>query len=294
MEEITNRRFAIVLTEIKGGRRMSDQKDTLLHMRKELLARIAANRRSLKKMPEGSLGRRKKPDGGYYYYWDHYHDGKRVRQSAAGDEPMIYALARKSFLEKAIKADMKRTEALDRALKRMPEDDEEYDLDKISAFSSLPKKGFLFADDPRDWLRIVQSEDQGEYSKNNIHPTNSGVMTKSKDEARIGNLFEAKGIAYRYEKAYGMNFYHKGKGCRVNKIFHPDFTIYPEHAGHILWEHCGVMDDPEYFKRLMARIQIYYENGYTLWDNLILSFDNSNGSFNEERIRLQIKLYFNK
>lgn len=56
--------------------------------------------------------------------------------------------------------------------------------------------------------RIVQSEDQGEYSKNNIHPTNSGVMTKSKDEGRIGNLFEAKGIAYRYEKAYGMNFYH--------------------------------------------------------------------------------------
>lgn len=292
MEEITNYRVGSAVAA--EGEDMTGHKDTLLQMRKELRDRIAANRRSLRKMPEGVLVRNRNKKGENYYYQLICQDGRRSRKGITKDMKMKCKLARKAFLKRALDFDMKRLRALDSALKCMPEDNREYDIDELPAACHQIERRFLFVNDPEKWLQIRQSEDKSEYVKNNIHPTNAGIMTKSKDEARIGNLFEAKGILYRYEQALTVSHLDENDGKYIDEIFHPDFLIYPEYYPPIIWEHCGVMNDPKYFDRLMRRIRIYYENGYTLWNNLILSFDDLDGSFNEERIRAQIRMYLHR
>ncbi|MBR4023844.1 MAG: hypothetical protein IKI86_01035 [Firmicutes bacterium] len=121
--------------------------------------------------------------------------------------------------------------------------------------------------DLSDWAK--QPYKQFSYKEEGkIHTTSRGLKVRSKSELALCELFYELGIEFRYEEEMILG----------GKAFGPDFTIRRKSDGKIFyWEHCGMMDDPDYRKRNAEKLAAYEENGIVPWDNLIITYD-SDGS----------------
>ncbi|MFD5777709.1 AAA family ATPase [Streptomyces fungicidicus] len=86
-----------------------------------------------------------------------------------------------------------------------------------------------------------------------VHVAVNGVMVRSKNEVIVAGLLEqlAPG-AWAYEQPF------KGKDGRTVL---PDFTITPLSGPPVLWEHLGMLDDPEYAARWRQRLKWYAGQG---------------------------------
>ena len=57
---------------------------------------------------------------------------------------------------------------------------------------------------------------------------------------------------------------------------HPDFTVLNvRKRKEYLWEHLGMMDDPEYSKSALERIRQYEKQGFYPGDKLIITHETS-------------------
>lgn len=103
--------------------------------------------------------------------------------------------------------------------------------------------------DPAD---PVQAENGHFYERGLIHITARGEFVRSKSEVIIANQLAYRGIPYAYEKKLTLE----------NETRWPDFTIEDKDSGNVFyWEHCGMMDDPEYRERWEAKLKWYAEHG---------------------------------
>ena len=97
--------------------------------------------------------------------------------------------------------------------------------------------------------------------------TERGERVRSKSEKILADYFSRHGIPYKYE----CPLYLKGTG-----LVHPDFTFLSRKSGQeIYWEHDGRMDDPEYARNAIRKIQAYEANGIYPGERLILTFETS-------------------
>lgn len=97
--------------------------------------------------------------------------------------------------------------------------------------------------------------------------TRSGIRTRSKSEAWIGDKLDDYHIPYHYEKP----LYLKGYGT-----VYPDFTTLDcVKRREVYWEHLGMVGDGDYCDTSFAKIADYERNGYFLGDQLILSYESS-------------------
>jgi ATP-dependent exoDNAse (exonuclease V) alpha subunit len=91
------------------------------------------------------------------------------------------------------------------------------------------------------------------YDGKHIHRTARGELVMSKSEVIIANELLRRGIDYAYEKELRFG---AGRTCK------PDFTIDDPASGlTVYWEHCGMLDDPEYAERWELKKKWYRENG---------------------------------
>ena len=104
-------------------------------------------------------------------------------------------------------------------------------------------------------------EDESEYY------TNKNERVRSKSEIIIANELARLNIPYKYE----CPLYLEGLG-----VIHPDFTMLNVKKRKILyWEHLGRMDDEDYSKKNIKRINIYQKNGVYIGERLILTMETS-------------------
>lgn len=104
----------------------------------------------------------------------------------------------------------------------------------------------------------------------------NGMKVRSKSEQTIVGLLDRKGIPFKYEEPLTINY-----DGRFKTIF-PDFTIYDSHTGkEIIWEHFGMMDDPRYRENCIRKISAYIKNGYTPFEDLIMTFEINNSGVDE-------------
>ena len=97
--------------------------------------------------------------------------------------------------------------------------------------------------------------------------TRRGDRVRSKSELLIANALDERNIPYRYECACSL----KGFGT-----VYPDFTaLNIRKRKQYLWEHMGMMDDPEYVKKAMHKLSLYEKNGYYPGDKLIITHETS-------------------
>ncbi|SEJ12397.1 hypothetical protein SAMN02910453_2185 [Lachnospiraceae bacterium A10] len=95
--------------------------------------------------------------------------------------------------------------------------------------------------------------------------TKKGEYVRSKSEKILADCFYDHGILYKYECPLLLN---------NGWIIYPDFTFYnPEKEQEIYWEHDGMMDDDNYLKSALKKMDSYIKNDIYPGDRLILTFE---------------------
>lgn len=138
----------------------------------------------------------------------------------------------------------------------------------------------LLSNPDTQWLSL-QAEDNTYRIDEKRHLYN-GIYYRSKSEAMIAAMLTSYGIEFKYEvnlNLHGFNIY-------------PDFYIKRPKDGKIyIWEHFGLIADETYLNKTFNKLNTYHRNGYNLWDNLIVSFDQEDGSLNVDTIDKIICLF---
>lgn len=116
------------------------------------------------------------------------------------------------------------------------------------------------------------------------HYTASGVRVRSKSEIIIADALDRAGIPYRYEFPASI----KGWGT-----LYPDFTCLDVRTRkEIIWEHFGLMGDPDYTENAIQKIAHYAASGYTLGKNLIATFESGTTPLSARQVQGYIKAHF--
>jgi hypothetical protein len=113
--------------------------------------------------------------------------------------------------------------------------------------------------------------------------TSRGVRVRSKSEVIIADSLDSEGIPFRYEFPLTV----KGMGT-----LHPDFYCLNIHSRkELVWEHFGLMDNPEYASNAVKKIEHYDKSGYTLGEKLIATFETSTTPLNAKHVRNVIRKF---
>lgn len=116
--------------------------------------------------------------------------------------------------------------------------------------------------------------------------TNNNECVRSKSEKILADLFSRLGIIYKYECPLKL-----GNGL----VLYPDFTFLSPHTHEeIYWEHHGMMDNPNYLKNTLKKIQTYEANGIFRGENLIITYESSNHVLNLEWVMQLVEKYLIK
>ena len=118
--------------------------------------------------------------------------------------------------------------------------------------------------------------------------TNRNEKVRSKSEVLIANALAKHGIAYRYE-------YPQTLKNSQNKMitFHPDFLcLNIKTRGEYIWEHFGLMDNPDYAQKAVRKLQFYAQNKIFPGRNLIITMETQTEPLTPQFVDTMIKEYF--
>ncbi|MBR5667959.1 MAG: hypothetical protein IKW95_09750 [Lachnospiraceae bacterium] len=97
--------------------------------------------------------------------------------------------------------------------------------------------------------------------------TERGETVRSKSEKIIADMLALRGVPYRYE--YPLKL--RGWGT-----FYPDFlALNVRTREEFIWEHFGMMDNPEYVRKYLKKTRIYEKSGIYPGHNLLCTFETS-------------------
>lgn len=121
--------------------------------------------------------------------------------------------------------------------------------------------------------KMTSNDPQSNTSQSDFHIENkkyktpANIVVRSRAELVIATFLEMKGIDYIYEKPLKLFL----------KTVAPDFTIKRKSDGKIIiWEHFGMMDDPEYYESRMEVLSDYHHAGWLPYENFIATFGERN------------------
>ena len=113
--------------------------------------------------------------------------------------------------------------------------------------------------------------------------TARGESVRSKSEVIIADTLNRLHVPYRYE--YPL----KLKG---GQTFHPDFLcLNVRSRREFIWEHFGMMDDAEYLKKALWKLQLYNDNDYFPGINLIITMESLRSPIKTRQLEQIIKTY---
>ena len=237
----------------------------------------------LSKSPEGSL-RISRDKGRVQYYWrtdPEDHNGTYLPQK---EQALIRGLAQKDYDQRFIKSIWKELRAIDRFLKCGS------DVDPEDVFAGMPeeRRKLVIPEIETEemytesWLAVTY---QGKPFSGDLPEllTDRGERVRSKSEVIIANLLDKEDIPYRYEYPFKLD----GAG-----IIYPDFTVLNVRLRkEMIWEHQGMMDDPEYAEQAVRKTRSYYRSGIFPGDRLIITSETRMNPIDTKELKLIIDRY---
>ncbi len=264
--------------------RIHKEKDaflTELHKRMDFLNDLIVRRsRAVQSAPEGKLNL--SGSGGSRCYYRKDPAGPRIY---LGKDKISLArrLAQKEYDEKVIMS-AKRELSLEEKLVHLLETDAPEDV-----FDRLPEGRKKLVDpaipDLEDFIRewCAVSYANSVYEGDIGHYTENGERVRSKSEVLIANTLHAAKVPYRYE----YPVYLEGYGT-----VYPDFRVLNIRTGEeYIWEHFGMMDDPDYADSAVRKMLTYEMNGFFQGKNLITTMETRMVPLNIKTIARVIELY---
>lgn len=244
---------------------------------------IRSKENSLVDVPEGRL----KANGGKrraVYFVRADKSDRRGRYIPASNKELANKLAQKEYDEAVLKAACKEKKAIETFLRstQKPRVEEIY-----KSFSELKKALIVPVSLPvekyiQQWLEEKSNDNALNAEKAELYSM-AGVQVRSKSEVIIANMLEKVKIPYKYEQP----LYFKSAG-----YLHPDFTVLNvRKRKELLWEHCGMMDKPEYATVFVKKIAAYEKNGYFPGENLILTWETYDQQLDVKIVQEMIRRY---
>ena len=256
-----------------------------LQLRSEFLVRLIGEKeKALSDAPEGKLTVRQIGKKPFYYCRTSKQDktGKYIRRK---DESLAAALAQKEYDQKILenaKKELKHTNDLLR-LYYSGNVEQIYENLHESRQCLIKPVQKTDAQYEEEWRNVS-------YTGNNFAPedkiylTDRGENVRSKSELMIANALNHYGIPYRYE--YPLK---RGKGT----VIYPDFTVLNvKQRKTYIWEHLGMMDDPDYANRALDRINQLIMKGYFPGESLIITHETGIHPLIPRIIQVMIEHYF--
>jgi len=120
--------------------------------------------------------------------------------------------------------------------------------------------------------------------ENKVYETKRGELVRSKSEAIIADILYELDIPYHYEKALFL---------KNGEVRFPDFTLYNKETGtEIYFEHFGLLDERDYLKASLKKLDEYQKNNIFLGKNLIFTFETNQHPLNSKVIKKMLKELF--
>ncbi len=237
---------------------------------------IKETNRKLKNLPEGKL-----ICSGNKCYLSDGHQKIYIKKK---DEKLAQQLANKKYLSALLEDLEKEKSATDMYLRHCPKTKKADQLFAASdIFQNLLSPYFSpLSKELDNWMKSP-------YTTNTKHPEYLTVkvgpneFVRSKSEAMIAKLLKQHQIPYRYESQIVLD----------DMEIYPDFTIRHPKTGELyIWEHFGLLDNPQYLKNMHGKMQTYTANNFLPGINLITTFETLEKPLTFEMIEMQIQYYF--
>lgn len=248
----------------------------------ELLRAIEITKKSLTRAPRGRL---KLARRGRDFYACHALDDKS-EYIPKSNLALMSKLAQKYYDEKVLGVLECKLNLVDVFIEKYKAIDVLDVYEKLSEERKSLVEPILLSDEEyaRRWLAVSYKGKGFETGAPDLRTMN-GERVRSKSEVIIADALERSGIPYKYECPRELS----DGGQRV----YPDFTcLNLRTRKEVLWEHLGMMDNPEYASMAVKKFSSYLKNGFVLGVNLIVSMECSEKPLNQTEVRKIIQGIF--
>ena len=237
----------------------------VLSDRYDLITKTIENiEKKLKALPTGWINIRHQNGKAYYYYAN---AKSKERFLTKKDKELIKQLLQKRYLKEVLKAAKNELLALSKMLNIYPADLPEEMFEKLPEELRSGVEPIILGNeqDAREWM---EEPYVGKPFKDDapVYMTIKGERVRSKSEVMLADRLFFRGVPYKYECPIMID----------GIVIHPDFSMKRMSDNKIIYhEHCGKMDDPEYYSDLVERINLYNQAGIMQGDRLTFSFETS-------------------
>ena len=231
-----------------------------------------------KGMPKGELLIKKSCDK-YFFY-------RQIKDASKGigkNHKLKQKLVRKCVLRNMLAAGEANCRILTKAIEevRRVSDKEPKHLHRKTykrIQELFPAEYYAYTEEQREWMSrgFVSNGYNADELK---YMTASGIKVRSKSERTIADILAESRIPFRYEAEFIAD----------GESMFPDFTIMRNDGNIVIWEHFGLMDDPDYFKRTCMKVEKYRRAGFVQHSNLICTYESDMAS--TERLREILNKY---
>ena len=198
------------------------------------------------------------------------HGESLCRTTITKDRQRQIDIAKQSILFRELQEVNRQVKILDRAITELSMncfEPQRFAIENYGWFNNEEIKECLDRKRHSDWM-------DEPYDKSDFRPfeltqmTSRGLLVRSKSELLIAEMLYKYGIEFRYEQVYHL------PGLPPMAA---DFTIRRADGKLFIWEHEGLVNSRSYLARQQRKAECYSKLGYVPWDNLIITYDTSDG-----------------
>lgn len=253
--------------------------EQLLKEQNRLAEKIGRLREQLAEFPAGKLVH---GSDGVFTRW-YVSDGRQQRYIRRKDIALAAALAEKSLLQARLADALRDQRQVERWLADRKAHPSREDRWRQSAEAALlAGRHPAQKEELRAWALEAYERNPG-YPEKLIFLTPAGHRVRSKSEYLIDTSLFLAGVPFRYECAIRLQ----------GTVLYPDFMLrHPADGSLYLWEHFGLMDDPQYASNAVSKLNLYVSAGFIPEINLILTSETREHPLNTELVELLIRHYF--
>ena len=220
----------------------------------------------------------------YFHHFPNENSKKQDIYISKKNKELPARLAQNTYDNKLRSQVKKRLEQLRRILK----DYDDNEIDKLYTKEHTERQK-LIQPIQATWEQCLSEWEKEEYKGKAfvenlpVITTARGERVRSKSEKILADYFYHTRIPYKYEHPLFL----KGFG-----VVYPDFTfLSPKTREEIYWEHDGRMDDPEYARKAIKKIETYEKNGIFPGQKLILTFETLQDGLDMRIVEKLVKEY---
>ena len=240
--------------------------------------------RQQENMPQGKLRVSKNGEIPRYYHITTPKDTLGVYISKENQE-IAYKLAEKDYLKNLKKEVEAELRDINNYLKKHNTSNLEDIYRKMNDYRKSLVNPLVLPDE----LYVQQWENESYkinpyYEKEKKYPTKKDEFVQSKSEAILADMYYELGIPYRYDAELKL---------KNGKKKYPDFTLLDVKNRRLVYhEHLGMLDDDDYRRRNLRKIDEYRRNGIYPGKNLIITHEAGGSYLNVKEIRGMVKEIF--